>query len=151
MITSRQDGRMTSHRPHRIIYEALHGPIPDGLQIDHLCRNKVCCNPHHLEPVTARENILRSNGQGAVNARKTHCIHGHPLEGDNLVIGLDGARRCLVCLRDRGRRHQQKRRAAEAILKGPTRHCDDCGADIEARRFGPHVSAHRKKARAAAK
>mgnify|MGYP001609562296 CR=1 FL=1 len=62
---------------HRAMYELLIGPIPPGLVIDHLCRNRGCVNPAHLEPVTMRENVLRGVGVAAENAAKTHCDHGH--------------------------------------------------------------------------
>ena len=86
---------------HRVVYEALLGPIPDGMTLDHLCRNRLCVRPDHLEPVTMRENTLRGVGPTAVNAAKTHCAKGHPLSGDNLgTLGPDGKwRRCRTCLR----------------------------------------------------
>ena len=65
---------------HRVVYEALVGPIPDGLTIDHLCRNRACMNPAHMEPVTSRENTLRGFGPGAICARATHCLRGHPYD-----------------------------------------------------------------------
>jgi hypothetical protein len=76
------------------------------LTLDHLCRNKACVNPAHLEPVTNRENVLRGVGLSAENARKTHCKRGHPLSGDNVVVSKGGRkRRCVACerLRDAGR------------------------------------------------
>lgn len=81
---------------HRRIYELLRGPIPKGLTIDHLCRNRACCNPDHLEPVTFLENVMRGHGPAAQNARKTHCPQGHPYN----AIRVDGklrGRRCSVC------------------------------------------------------
>lgn len=91
-------------KAHRYAYELLRDAIPPGLELDHLCRNRTCVNPTHLEPVTRRENILRGESPPARNARKTHCAQGHPLSGENLVL-LDG-RRCRVCreLRLRNRR-----------------------------------------------
>lgn len=62
---------------HRIVYELLVGPVPGGLQIDHLCRNRACVNPQHMEPVTLGENVLRGIGPTAINARKTRCVRGH--------------------------------------------------------------------------
>lgn len=92
------------HLAHRLVYEALIGPIPEGLDIDHLCRNRACVNPLHMEPVTRRENLLRGEGVVAINAAKTHCLRGHPFEGDNLRInqrkyGIERA--CRECERMR--------------------------------------------------
>lgn len=95
-------------RAHRFAYELLVGPIPVGLQLDHLCRVRRCVNPAHLEPVTARENIMRGVGMGARNARRTHCPKGHPYEGDNLLLDKTG-RRCRTCIKDYFRRTAQDR------------------------------------------
>lgn len=102
--TIRIDGRATM--AHRFSYEFHKGPIPDGLQIDHLCRVTCCVNPDHLEAVTGRENILRGNGLSAQNARKTHCIYGHALAGQNLGIGHRGKKRfCRICKRAQWRKY----------------------------------------------
>lgn len=81
---------------HRLAYEAFVGPIPDGLVLDHLCRNRACCNPAHLEPVTQAVNAARG-----IEATKTHCLRGHALTGDNLVIKKRGrltpVRNCRTC------------------------------------------------------
>jgi hypothetical protein len=84
---------------HRFAYEFLVGPIPGGLTLDHLCRNRACVNPAHLEPVTHRVNILRGVGLAANNARKTHCRHGHLLAGDNVRLTATGERVCRTCRR----------------------------------------------------
>jgi hypothetical protein len=79
----------------------LVGPIPEGLTIDHLCRVRHCVNPAHLEAVSERVNILRGNGAGARNARKTHCVKGHAFTPDNLYRDYQGYRRCRRCHIDR--------------------------------------------------
>lgn len=73
-----------TRRPHRIEYENKYGPIPSGMVLDHLCRNRSCVNPEHLEIVSHRENILRGEGITAQNAKKTQCLRGHPFSGENL-------------------------------------------------------------------
>lgn len=70
-------------RIHRLMYEWFVGPIPDGMQIDHLCRVRHCASPAHLEPVTCRENLLRGDTLQARNASKTHCDHGHEFTPEN--------------------------------------------------------------------
>lgn len=94
-------GRHKRSMAHRLAYVAAKGPIPKGLQTDHLCRNTLCCNPEHLEAVTARENTLRSNNPAAHNARKTHCKNGHELNSANAYTYPSGRRRrCRVCQRE---------------------------------------------------
>ena len=84
-------------RSHRYAYEQVVGPIPAGMQLDHLCRQPLCVRPEHLEPVTARQNTLRGIGPTSMNAQKARCIHGHELTGSNLVVKADGTRRCRTC------------------------------------------------------
>lgn len=88
---------------HAVSYEMHVGAIPAELHIDHLCRNRGCVNPDHLEPVTPGINVLRGIGLSATNARKTTCKRGHPLSGENLRINVHGARECKECQRERVR------------------------------------------------
>lgn len=91
--------KVQSIMAHRVSYQLLVGDIPSGIVLDHLCRNRACVNPDHLEMVTNRENILRGSGLAAQNARKTHCKRGHALTPDNIKPSKDGHRRCLTCVR----------------------------------------------------
>lgn len=87
----------TTARAHRVVYELLVGPIPEGLTLDHLCNTTRCVNPTHQVPATQRENILRGNAMGARHARKTHCDNGHPFDLLNTRISSRGWRVCRAC------------------------------------------------------
>lgn len=89
---------------HRWSYEFMRAPIPDGLALDHLCSNPPCVNPWHLEPVTQRENVLRSRGITAQNARKTHCKWGHEFTEANTYVDRRGRRGCRTCRNAASRR-----------------------------------------------
>lgn len=90
-------GKMGNQGAHRVVYEFLIGKIPEGLQLDHLCRNRACVNPMHLEPVTARIN--RNRGR-FYNAEKTHCKWGHEFNKENTYINPKNQRRtCIHCKR----------------------------------------------------
>jgi hypothetical protein len=110
---------------HRAAYSLTYGPIPDGLQIDHTCHtestdcpggptciHRRCFNPSHLEAVTPRENALRSLGYAAVNALKTHCVHGHEFTPENVLWRRRSNaphriwRQCRICLRDTKRKYR---------------------------------------------
>lgn len=117
---SRGYGRFViSQRPtvcvaaHRMAYELSVGPISDGLTIDHLCRNKACVNPAHLEPVTLAVNVLRNSGPSAINAAKTHCSNGHEFTEENTYVYAsgfhEGARKCRACEQERMRVKRSKR------------------------------------------
>lgn len=99
---STTNGKGGSMLAHRKAWEAVNGPIPPGLTIDHLCRVRLCVNPEHMEVVTTAENTRRAN------AAKTHCKQGHPLSGDNLAttVKADGRERrvCIECRRAAVRR-----------------------------------------------
>lgn len=90
-------GKWQHGKAHRVVYTKLRGPIPEGMQLDHRCRNRACVNPDHLEPVTNRENILRGNGHTAINARKQTCKRGH----NDWKRTAEGGRCCVTCVKDR--------------------------------------------------
>ena len=96
---------------HRVMFEAVMGPVPAELDLDHLCRNRACCNPAHLEPVTTRVNLLRGTGFSARNAVKTHCIHGHEFTEANTMREKYG-RKCRTC----HNAHEAARRARQHAL-----------------------------------
>jgi len=102
-------------RVHRLVYEHMVGPIPEGLTLDHLCRVRACANPEHLEPVDPVTNAGRGNSPPALNSRKTHCVRGHPLTGEHLTNHPDGRRRCKTCTnngrRDRNREYMRRYRS----------------------------------------
>lgn len=89
---------------HRLVWEDLRGPIPDGLELDHLCRNPPCSNPDHLDPVTHAENMRR--GIQSFDVR-THCLSGrHELTEANVINRSDGRQQCRACRRENKRRRR---------------------------------------------
>jgi HNH endonuclease len=114
-------------RAHRLAWELTRGPIPDGLDLDHLCHNRNrscpggdtcphrrCVNPDHLEPVTNEENIRRGMWSPAVHARQTHCVNDHEFTPENTYRRPDtGTRVCRTCQRERNRKIARARREAK--------------------------------------
>lgn len=107
-------GQLTRNKTHTyahiVAFNMLVGAVPQGLQLDHLCRRPTCVRPSHLEPVTRRDNLLRGTGFAAVHARKTHCKHGHPFDEANTGRGHRGGRYCRACARLHARRVRNAQR-----------------------------------------
>lgn len=117
----RADGKAVTMVAHKRAYNVLVGEVPQGKQLDHLCRNRSCFNPKHLEPVTQRVNVRRGTGNAAKNATKTHCKRGHPLTEGNLLSS--GARRgwrnCCQCIREQDRERRRKKRRERGLRHAP--------------------------------
>jgi hypothetical protein len=117
---------------HRQAYEGLVGPVPAGLQLDHLCQNTLCVNPDHLQPVTAQENQHRSHSVSGRNRRKRECPNGHAYTSENTYTPPTGGRACRACARVQWRKTNERRsrEAAErraAGLTPPRWRCVGCG------------------------
>jgi hypothetical protein len=135
-------------KAHRVAYELLVSSIPDGLELDHLCRVRSCVNPDHLEPVTRAENNRRSfatiQAAAAIRAR-THCVNGHPFDAANTAITKAGHRRCRACERKPSARPHSADRThcpkghpydeANTYHSSGRRHCRTCRREeVRARR-----------------
>jgi len=112
-IGSTNKGTKRTLRVHRWAYESLIGPIPGGLESDHLCRNRPCANPLHLEPVSRDVNWLRGKSVSARNARKTHCDKGHPFD-----VTRAGRRDCRTCIRNRYWNNPEAHRERVRLYRG---------------------------------
>lgn len=98
-------GAYGSRLAHRLVWVYFRGPIPDGLELDHLCRNRACVSPDHLEPVTHSQNVARIPKRISHNAAKTSCKRGHEFSTENTWIAKDGSRHCRTCNRLRAAKY----------------------------------------------
>lgn len=108
---------------HRLVYSHFVGEIPKGYQIDHLCKNQRCANFEHLEAVSPEENNRRSNSPTALNAKKTHCLQGHPYDERNTQVRPNGGRKCRKCHQE----YKKRKRVYEMMQKARDLEAKDRG------------------------
>jgi len=97
---------------HRWVYETFVEIIPKGMVVDHLCRNRKCVNPEHLQIATHRENMLCGTGMAARNKNKTHCVRGHAFDS----VNKNGHRFCRKCARIRAKQRHIRRKAGNVCV-----------------------------------
>lgn len=95
---------------HRLFFEIFRGKVPDGLDLDHLCRNRNCINPSHLEPVSRRENVMRGRSPFILAHHSGSCVRGHQMTPDNTYISPKGQKHCKACRQMREKKRQDKRK-----------------------------------------
>lgn len=101
-VSRKFGGRMEG--VHRIAWIEAHGPIPPGMEVDHVCKQRACVEVSHLRLLTHRENLLAGDTIVARNARKTHCSNGHPFDAVNTYVDRQGKRKCRTCNRNARRK-----------------------------------------------
>jgi len=111
--------RHTDRLAHRLAYVWSGGTIPDNLVIDHLCRNRACVNPAHMETVSNAENVMRGESVWAINARKTHCVRGHEFTPENTWVSKKNERHCRECSRIRKREARARRKLLGSVPVDP--------------------------------
>lgn len=104
---------------HRVLFVMTNGPITNGFQLDHLCRNHSCVNPAHLEAVDCRTNIMRGNGIASTNAKKIQCVNGHSLSDYNAYLH-NSHRLCRICRNAASRRYRHKLRKQQIQNRSKT-------------------------------
>lgn len=130
---------------HRWMFERAYGPLPDGHCVDHLCRNRRCVRPSHLEVVTWAENVRRGLAPQITSdlaASRTHCRRGHALTPENLYVAGKSRRGCLTCRRDRERLYGARRAEHERVLRQRRR---DMGAAYEPPQAAGPLKTHCKR------
>ncbi|KZA06714.1 HNH endonuclease signature motif containing protein [Acinetobacter baumannii] len=128
------------HRAHRIAYEFLVGPIPEGLVLDHLCRNRRCVNPWHLEPVTDEENIRRGRRDSPPRPPGPKCKNGHKYTAENTRIDSEGYRRCRTCERRDSLAGYYRRSRFAKLERANCTHCSkDVAIHKHSRQFAHHM------------
>lgn len=118
--TSKVDGPRRKVKAHREVYEAFLGPIPTGMQLDHLCRHPWCVNPSHLDPVTPRENQMRGVAPTILAHIAGLCLRGHIMSAENTVPIAGGRRTCRACKNAAARRRRVEARTNNALTAKPT-------------------------------